>query len=276
MTISVQPRLPFHPTEAVKINEAVSYLDDGVTVGYFADGVPTFLHARGDAAGQRVAWAQIITLGLATQKDVGSSFGICRTTLYRHQRRLKEAGIAGLVDEKSGPKRPHKLTPKILLHAQKMLDGGKSNNVTSKELCVNEGTIRNAIRQGWLHKTGMMLEKVSSEEHGSQPGERNAQDAVALLGVATTRVVERALAATGKIEGAAPEFKPALSVANAGALLALPAMLELGLLEVGENVYGSLRNGFYGLRSTLLCLGFMALLRIRNPERMQFEAPGEL
>jgi prepilin-type processing-associated H-X9-DG protein len=58
--------------------------------------------------------------------------------------------------------------------------------------------------------------------------------------------------------------------------LALPTLLELGLLEVGEKVYGSLRNGFYGLRSTLLCLAFMALLRIRNPERMQFEAPGEL
>jgi len=57
----------------------------------------------------------------------------------------------------------------------------------------------------------------------------------------------------------------------------LPALLlGLGLLEVGEKVYGGLRNGFYGLRSTLMCLAFMALLRIRNPDRMQFEAPGEL
>ena len=245
-------------------------------MGYFAGGVPIFSHTHGDAAGQRVAWAQIITLGLATQKDIGSSFGVYRTTLYRHQRRLKEAGVAGLVDEKSGPKGPHKLTPKILLHAQEMLDGGKSNNATGNELGVKEGTIRNAIRQGWLREAGIMSEAVSSEEHVSQPGERNAQDAAAPLGVATTRVLDRALAAVGKIQEASPEFEASSSVANAGALLALPAMLELGLLEVGEKVYGSLSNGFYGLRSTLLCFGFMALLRIRNPERMQFEAPGEL
>ena len=274
--MAIQPRLPFHPAEAVEINETVSYLDDGVNMGYFAGGVPIFSHAHGDAAGQRVAWAQIITLGLATQKDIGSSFGVYRTTLYRHRRRLKEAGVAGLVDEKSGPKGPHKLMPNILLRAQKMLDGGKSNNATGKELGVNEGTIRNAIRQGWLREAVIMSEKVSSEECGSQPGERNAQDAAAPLGVATTRVLDRVLAAAGKIEEASPEFEASSSVANAGALLALPAILELGLLEVGEKVYGSLHNGFYGLRSTLLCMGFMALLRIRNPERMQFEAPGEL
>jgi hypothetical protein len=274
--MAIQPRLPFHPAEAVEINETVSYLDDGVNIGYFAGGVPIFSHAHGDATGQRVAWVQIITLGLATQKDIGSSFGVYRTTLYRHRCRLKEAGIAGLVDEKSGPKGPHKLMPNILLRAQKMLNGGKSNNATGKELGVNEGTIRNAIRQGWLREAGIMSEKVSSEECGSQPSERNAQDAAAPLGVATTRVLDRVLAAAGKIEEASPEFEASSSVANAGALLALPAMLELGLLEVGEKVYGSLHNGFYGLRSTLLCMGFMALLRIRNPERMQFEAPGEL
>jgi len=274
--MATQPRLPFHPAEAVEINEVVSYWDDGVNIGYFAGGMPIFSHAHGDAVGQRVAWAQIITLGLATQKDIGSSFGVYRTTLYRQQLRLKEAGIAGLVDEKSGPKGPHKLTPEILLRAQKILDGGTSKNAAGKELGVYEGTIRNAIRQGWLREAGERSEKVSTEEHGSQPGERNAQDAAAPLGVATTRVLDRALAAVGKIEEAAPEFEVSSSVANAGALLALPAMLELGLLDVGENVYGSLRNGFYGLRSTLLCLGFMALLRIRNPERMQFEAPGEL
>lgn len=42
-------------------------------------------------------------------------------------------------------------------------------------------------------------------------------------------------------------------------------MLALGLLEAGEQAYGSLKNGFYGLRATLLMLTFMALLRLRTP-----------
>lgn len=235
-----------------------------------------FTHAHEDVVGRRVASAQIISLGLATQKELSASFGVTRITLYRQQLRLRAEGVAGLVDEKSGPKGPHKLTPEALARAQRMLDGGKSKNSVGKDLGLSEGTIRNAIHQGWLREAGETPKKVSVKEPGSQPGERNAEDAAAALGVATTRVVDRALAAVGKIVEAAPEFEASSSVANAGALMALPAMLELGLLDVGENVYGSLNNGFYGLRSTLLCMTFMALLRIRNPERMQFEAPGEL
>jgi len=220
---------------------------------------------------------QMILLGLAKQKELSAALGVARSTLFRQQRRLEQAGVAGLVDDKPGPKAPHKLKGKVLAQAQRMLDAGKSNNATAKALGINESTIRNAITQGRLRKK-KREERVTDRpvQEGSQPGERNAEAISSPLGVATTRVLDRVLAARGKLTEATPEFEPSLSVSNAGALIALPSMLELGLLDVGEKVYGSLRNGFYGLRSMVLCLGFMALLRIRNPERMQFEAPGEL
>jgi hypothetical protein len=47
-------------------------------------------------------------------------------------------------------------------------------------------------------------------------------------------------------------------------------------LEAGEQAYGSLRNGFYGLRATLLILALMALLRVRTPEQLAGHPPGEL
>src|SRR5436305_272921 len=46
-----------------------------------------------------------------------------------------------------------------------------------------------------------------------------------------------------------------------GLLLALPALEATGLLEVAGQTYGPMRNGFYGLRVTLLMAVFMALLR---------------
>jgi hypothetical protein len=61
-----------------------------------------------------------------------------------------------------------------------------------------------------------------------------------------------------------------------GVVLALPAVLTLGLLDAGQQVYGALKHGFYGLQATLLCLTFMALLRIRTPEQLQGQPPGEL
>jgi transposase len=274
--MTIQSRLPLHPAEAIVINDTVSFIDDGMTVGYFAAGIPLFLHAREDVVGRRVAAAQIIALGLATPTELSVGLRVGRTTLYRQQQRFKSQGVEGLADEKHGPKGPHKHTEQLISQAQGLLDAGKSNRAVAEEVGVSEGTIRHAVRRGWLRVARVAPAQLDATAEASQPQQRTAEDAAAPLGVGTTRVIERVLAATGKLQQAEPRFEASRSVSNAGALIALPALLSLGLLEVGEKVYGELRNGFYGLRSTLMCLAFMALLRIRNPDRMQFEAPGEL
>ena len=90
------------------------------------------------------------------------------------------------------------------------------------------------------------------------------------------RHAERALARIGQLTEAAPRFVAAEAVRYGGALLALPALLTLGVLEAGEQTYGALKKAFYGLRATLLILAFMALLRLRTPEQRQGHPPGEL
>jgi hypothetical protein len=45
----------------------------------------------------------------------------------------------------------------------------------------------------------------------------------------------------------------------AGLLLALPALEGTGLLDAAREVYGRLKDGFYGLAATLLTLTFLAL-----------------
>ncbi len=273
--MAIQSRLALRPAEAIEINDTISFIDDGTTVAYFAAGMPLFTHTIEDAVGRRVALSQIVALELATPTQLSVSLGVARLTLYRQQERFQAHGVAGLADERRGPKGPYKLTEELLRRAQGLLDEGKSNRAVGKELAVSEGTIRHALGRGWLRAARSISEGGEAVAVASQPQQRSAAEAVAPLGVATTRVVERVLAATGKLQQAEPRFQAANSVSNAGALVALPALLGLGLLEVGEKVYGELRNGFYGLRSTLLCLAFMALLRIRNPDRMQFEPPGE-
>lgn len=274
--MAIQTRLPLGHPDAREINEELSFVEQGSQAIYLACGVPLFVHGKNDEPARRLAAVQILELRLAKKKELSESFGIDRTTLYRQQLRFREGGVAAVVGKKRGPKGAHKLTEATLSRAQGMLDRGGSQQEAARAAGVSSKTIQRAISDGKLTSWKAVRAARAARLEGSQPGERNAQDAAAPLGVATTRVLDRALAARGKLAEAEPEFEASSSVSNAGALLALPAMLELGLLEVGEKVYGSLRNGFYGLRSTLLCLGFMALLRIRNPERMQFEAPGEL
>ena len=59
---------------------------------------------------------------------------------------------------------------------------------------------------------------------------------------------ERALARWGLLgEGAEPVFAPGARYPLAGLLLALPALEGTGLLEAARQVYGRLRDGYYGL-----------------------------
>ena len=276
--MAIQTRLPLPVPAAIDVNDTVSFHDDGHTVTYFAAGVPLFTHGHGDVVGQRVAMTQILALELAKPTELSAALGLGRTTLWRQQIRFEAQGVAGLAGEKHGPKGPHKLKEELLSRAQRLLDEGKSNYEVARLIGVTEGAIRHAKGKGVLRAAHELVSRggAHAEAEASQPQERTAQDAAAPLGVGTTRVGERVLAASGKLQQAEVRFEAAGAVSNAGAMVALPALLGLGLLEVGEKVYGNLRNGFYGLRSTLMCLAFMALLRIRNPERMQFEAPGEL
>ena len=274
--MTTQRRLPLRPQGALEINETVSRLEAGDIVGYFAAGVPLFVHAKDDSLGRRLAPAQIIKLGLANPTEVSSMLRVGRTTLYRHQQTLDGEGIEGLADKKPGPREGHKLRDGKLIQAQGLLDAGRVPREVAHAVGVSENAIRNAIERGRLKLSVLRPVGRPRAHEGTHPSERTVENAAAPLGVATRRVLDRVLARVGKLSEAMPEFEPSMAVANAGALMALPALLELGLLDTAESVYGRLKNGFYGLRSTVLCLGFMALLRIKSPERMQFEAPGEL
>ena len=68
-------------------------------------------------------------------------------------------------------------------------------------------------------------------------------------------------------------FTHSLDVSNGGVLLALPALLNLGLLHHLE--YLVLPDGYYRLDSILLLLAFMALGRVKNIEWLRYLPPGE-
>ena len=77
---------------------------------------------------------------------------------------------------------------------------------------------------------------------------------------------ERALARFGLLgEGAVPVFTPGARYPLAGLLLALPPLAQSGLLACTRQVYGRLRNGFYGMEVMLVMGVFMALLREAEP-----------
>ena len=63
-------------------------------------------------------------------------------------------------------------------------------------------------------------------------------------------------------------------VAYGGVLAALPMLLREGLLGAANRLF-RLPAGFYGLTTILLFVACMTLARVRNPESLRHQAPGE-
>jgi hypothetical protein len=93
------------------------------------------------------------------------------------------------------------------------------------------------------------------------------------MGYAATRTDERVAASLGLLPAASIEFSAGQDVAGGGVLLAVPALLAMGLLA--HDQFYVLPPGYYGLTSIFLLLALMALARIPSLEQLRYQAPGE-
>lgn len=82
------------------------------------------------------------------------------------------------------------------------------------------------------------------------------------------------MAVTGVQAYASDLFEHQESVLNAGVLFSIPALISQGLDKTFK-VFKPLPPGFYGLHHIIIILCFMALCRIKNPERLKKHSPGE-
>jgi len=90
------------------------------------------------------------------------------------------------------------------------------------------------------------------------------------------REIDRMLAVQGQLNDAAPLFAPGKGLPRAGVLLAVPLVMASGVFQAGRETYGHIGPAFYGLRTTLLTLLLLALLRIKRPENVKEYSPPEL
>ena len=94
------------------------------------------------------------------------------------------------------------------------------------------------------------------------------------MGVATTRSLERVMAAMGLLREVPLKFEVADDVAQGGVLCALPALLAFGLLRHTRERF-ELPAGYYPLEIYFLVVSFLALARVGSLEALRYEPPGE-
>jgi|HubBroStandDraft_1064217.scaffolds.fasta_scaffold36629_1 transposase len=223
-------------------------------------GLATFAWDAGDEAGRRLAAVQLVRLRAASQAQVAEAFGVDPVTVWRWDQALAGGGVAGLVPARKGPRRASRLTPDVVARVRELDRQGKTLAQIAAAAGVSVSSVRNALGRNRARR-GDAARPAAGEAAGDGAlGEPGAGPQLPVLPDPVARDAERAAARWGLLgEGAEPAFTPGARYPLAGLLLALPPLEEAGLLGCAREVYGQLRNGFYGLDATLLALVFLAL-----------------
>ena len=271
-----------------------------------AAGIPLAHFVAGDQLATAYAMVTLVEQGWADQNDVARAFGCSPRTLRRYQRRYHEGGLARLGRAVGYPK-GHARTPARDRAVGQLKAAGLSNRAIAHRLGLDEKSVRKRLRRlGWTPQRAEQLplappnslapaadpnlSAFSAATVGTSPPTATALASATAPAIAeelepvppsldhdpADRRFDRLLAYMGLLNDAAPLFRAGQQVPGAGVLLALPSLLATGVFTAARQVYGSIGPAFYGLRTTLLTLLLMALLRIKRAEALKEHSPTDL
>ena len=267
-------------------------------------GIVLAQYAVGDAMAEANAMVSLVDQGWADQVEVSRAFECATRTVRRYLRRFEEGGLAALGRSAGYPRgRPRVRSSRSRLVCR-LKGAGHSNREIARRIGVSEVAVRKLLRRlGWapsrpvqgllsidapganpnLSASAASTASTAATVSPSANPNLSASTVTAEEEIAFTldtdpanRSSDRLLACLGLIDDAAPLFRAGVRVPRAGVLLALPAIIDSGVLDIVRDIYGSIGPAFYGLRTTLVAMLLMALLRIKRPEGLKEHLPEDL
>ena len=144
--MTAQPPLPLTPRNARPVGAAAAIIEDDEGGRVFVHGNLAYAWDAGDTAGRRFAAVSLIRIKAATQLQVAEAFAVKPATVRRWDAQHCDAGVAGLVPERKGPKRKSKLTGDTVAAIRRLRDAGASYRSVAAATGVSEGSVRNALK----------------------------------------------------------------------------------------------------------------------------------
>jgi len=306
--MSAQQALPLPsptPSHTVVINARCSLRSEADQRVIVVAGLPVHHYRAGDAVAEAYAMVFLVESGFAQQTDVARAFARSVRTIRRYQERYVAGGMAALGREEGWRRGRRRISGNRLRSIEILKSQGMSNRAIAHRLGVSEKAIRKLVGPAKPESAQLALpaipEKpaatnVPSSTPSGEDGDRARRSAeentgdrdpvtapeaanddepvpMSLDGDAEDRTLDRQFAYLGLLDDAAPLFREGSSVPGVGVLLALPCLVESGLFRISRKLYGDIGPAFYGLRTTLLTLLLMALLRIKRPEHLKEKDP---
>ncbi len=276
-------------------------------------GLPVHHYRADDAVAEAYAMVFLVESGFAQQTEVALAFERSERTVRRHQERYAQRGMAALGREAGWRLGRRRIRGRRLRGIERLKnEEGLSNRAIAQRLGVTEKAIRKLVGPSKItpaeqldltvignaaasespqspvasaessdedtnHPVPIMADDDSDD--AGDPDDEGAQDEPVPMSLdrdASDRSLDRQLAYVGLLDDAAPIFRDGSQIPGVGVLLAIPALLESGLLRISRKLYGEIGPAFYGLRTSLLTLLLMALLRIGRPEHLKEQDPAAL
>ncbi len=290
---------PAPPPGTVVVNDRVTVRTEGTHRAVFVQGLVLTHYDVADRAAEACAMVTLFEAGYADQNDIARAFAYSPRTLRRYQEQIESGGLSSLGrprgrPSEKGARRIDKRDRTIL----SLKEHGLSTRAIAVRLGFSEKAIRKRLRRlGWKPQpetcllfavetggaTAQLTATVSAKADKPRDGAVVTENGEPIEPLPTSfdvnpldRSLDRLFAAMGKLEDAAPLFARAEDLPGAGVLLAIPALVESGLLTVARKIYGSIGPAFYGLRTTLVASVLLALLRIPRPEALKEHSPRDL
>jgi len=279
-------------------------------------GLPMAQFAISDRMAETYWAITLVGQGWADQKEVAAAFGCSTRTVRRAQDRFGEGGLAALGRTSGYPEGQPRLGAARVQRVNDLKAQGISNREIAHRIGVTENAVRKLLRRlGWKPREAVQAELTgvepahpnlsalaaaplaSDSPDASDPAIPADSEPPAVVPGAhpnlsafasdeplpfssdtdpADRRVDRLLAHLGLLDDAAPLFRDGERVPHAGVLLAMPALVRSGVFECARDLYGGIGPAFYGLRTSLVTLLLLALLRIKRPEALKEHAPCDL
>lgn len=295
-------------SDVVFVNGRCQLRREGTTQMVLVSGLPVAHFSDDDRPAVANAMVMLVEHGWAQQVEVARAFACDVRTVRRAQQRYDEAGLAALGRAAGYPKGKHRSRARDREVAG-LKARGYSNREVGRRLGCDEKAVRKRLRRlGWRAReaeqislplvamvapgadpnvSGLQTLPVEAPRDDGTPGaDPNLSGFTSVSAPAdlpftmdddpADRRWDRLLAYLGLIDDAVPMFRDGQAVPHAGVLLALPALLATGVLDVAREVWGNIGPAFYGLRTSIVTMLLMALLRIKRPEALKEHSPPEL
>src|SRR5262245_18996194 len=291
------------PSNTVVINARCSLRIEADQRVIVVAGLPVHHYRAEDTVAAAYAMVFLVESGFAQQTDVARAFGRSVRTVRRFQKRYAHGGMGALSREEGWRRGRRSISGKRLRTIEALKSRGMSNRAIAHRLGVGENAIRKLVgpsKPGESAQLALPAMPSAAEEAAATrvpSGRRNSEDgyrpargdgdpatapeaanddepvSMSLDRDPEDRTLDRQLAHLGLLDDAAPLFGEGSSVPGLGVLMAVPCLVESGLFRICRKLYGDIGPAFYGLRTTLLTLLLMALLRIKRPEHLKEKDP---